>query len=359
MKDDGKRGKNVGGEVKKMGEWRHWRTVKGRLRRLWGVTNKSASVRSDDPEMLLSRAQSEMQTVHAKNRQRAVEVITHKNHLQQMVTDLQATIESLRGRANAAELRGEPVAAAKIRDEIASYEVCLIRTRSEYEQAEETVSQVKAVIKREEARIRQKTAEALVLQAQWRTLELERSLAHLMTQITVGQESSLSAQQIAVRHRRNRASMVQAIIAKNNLLQIVNSSVQSVEKLRQKAESATKHGDEEQERYCLREMEMYEANLATAQEALHRAEALSERAKALVHQESAWMEQQGIPFPEPDMTVAEEGDGVELLRQEREERRGQLACGRGIRTYGAAHRALCDFIVKFFDFPANSVGFLL
>ncbi|MDX1932339.1 MAG: PspA/IM30 family protein [Capsulimonadales bacterium] len=300
-----------------------WKTIKRRLRQMLG-TQKGNGLHHEDPEMLLQRVQAEMRATHARNRERAVQAITMKNNLELMVRDTQKTIEGLRARANAAELRGEAHLAEKIREEVTAYECTLVRTRAEYEQAVEMAEQVKAAIRREEEHLRRKTAEALALQAQWRTLEVERSLAQLMTEISVGQDlrgTALHRQEISERHRRNRAAMVQAIVAKNNLLRMVNESEQRVAGLREKAEVARERGQEELERFLLREMEMYEANLAGAQTALHRAEAVAERAKALVHQEEVWMRENAIPFPTPTLEVAEDGDGAEDARQERQDRR--------------------------------------
>ncbi len=287
----------------------------------------------EDPEMLLRRAQAEMQATHARNRERAVQAITMKNNLELMVRDTQKTIEGLRARANAAEMRGEEHLAAQIREEVTVYECTLVRTRAEYEQAVEMAEQVKSAIRREEEQIRRKTAEALALQAQWRTLEVERSLTQLMTEISVAQNvgaTQLNPLDISQRHRRNREGMVQAIVAKNNLLQIVNEAEQRVTMLREKADHARQQNEEDLERHLLREMEMYEANLAGAQTALYRAEAVAERAKALVHQEEVWMQEHQIPFPAPEMEVAPDGDGAEEALREREDRRMRWLIGAGI-----------------------------
>jgi phage shock protein A len=127
----------------------------------------------ENPELLLQQAQEEMRAVHAKNRERAVQAITQKNNLQQMVDDTQKKVDMLQAKAELALKRGDRDLALQLLKEKASYETTLQMTRTQLEQAIETSEAVKAAIKAEEERIRQKTAEALALKAQWKNSQIQ------------------------------------------------------------------------------------------------------------------------------------------------------------------------------------------
>ena len=127
----------------------------------------------EDPELLLQQAQTEMREMHARNRERAVKAITQKNNLQQMVDDTQRQTDNLQAKAELALKRGDRDLALQLLKEKQSYEQTLQLTRGQLETAIETVEQVKTAIKHEEEKIRQKTAEALALKAQWQNSKIQ------------------------------------------------------------------------------------------------------------------------------------------------------------------------------------------
>lgn len=133
----------------------------------------SAVDRIEDPELLLSQAQREMSELHARNRERAVQAITQKNNLQQMVDDLQKKVDNLQAKAEFALKRGERELALQLLKEKQQYETSLETTKVSLASAIETSEQVKVAIKREEEKIRQKTAEALALKAQWKNSQIQ------------------------------------------------------------------------------------------------------------------------------------------------------------------------------------------
>ncbi|GAB4454075.1 MAG: PspA/IM30 family protein [Armatimonadaceae bacterium] len=146
------------------------------FKRLWNVIKSWFGVLVDkveDPELLLQQAQEEMRSVHAKNRERAVQAITQKNNLQQMVDDLQKKVDTLQSKAELALKRGDRDLALQLLKEKQGYEQTLQMTRTQLEQAIETSEAVKKAIKHEEERIRQKTAEALALKAQWKNAQIQ------------------------------------------------------------------------------------------------------------------------------------------------------------------------------------------
>jgi len=146
------------------------------LRRFWNLIKSMFGAGLDkleDPELLLSQAQTEMRELHAKNRERAVQAITQKNNLQQMVDDTQKRVDMLQQKAELALKRGDRDLALQLLKEKQQFEVTLTATRESLNQAIETSEAVKTAIKREEERIRQKTAEALALKAQWKNSQIQ------------------------------------------------------------------------------------------------------------------------------------------------------------------------------------------
>ena len=127
----------------------------------------------ENPELLIQQAQEEWRALHAKNRERAVRAITQKNQLQQMVDDSQKQVTMLENKAELALKRGDRDLALQLLKEKQSYEQTLQMTRGQLEQAIETSEQVKQAIKVEEEKIRQKTAEALALKAQWQNSKIQ------------------------------------------------------------------------------------------------------------------------------------------------------------------------------------------
>lgn len=135
----------------------------------------------ENPDVLLDTAKREMQEVHARNRERAVQAITAKNNLQQQVDDVQKQVDNLTAKAEFAVKRGDRDLALQLLKEKQSYEASLVTTKESLATAIEMSEQVKTHIKREEEMIRQKTAEALRLKAQWKGAqianEMEKQLA--------------------------------------------------------------------------------------------------------------------------------------------------------------------------------------
>src|SRR4028118_2415339 len=101
------------------------------LKRFWQYIKALLSGKLDqieDPEVLLSQAQREMTELHAKNRERAVQAITQKNNLQQMVDDTQKRVDLLQGKAELALKRGDRELALQLLKEKQQFEVTLNAT---------------------------------------------------------------------------------------------------------------------------------------------------------------------------------------------------------------------------------------
>lgn len=130
----------------------------------------------EDPEILLQQAQQEMKEAQAKNRERAVQAITQKNNLQALVDQTQKMVDNLQAKAELALKNGDRDLARQLLVEKQQYETTLTSTRGSLEQAKETTEAVKVAMRREEERVRAKTAQALSMKAQWKQSQIENSM---------------------------------------------------------------------------------------------------------------------------------------------------------------------------------------
>jgi hypothetical protein len=149
---------------------------------LWEIsTPKKKPPRNEiAPEEILDWAKREMEEIHARNRERAVQAITSKNILQQMVDDLEKKILDIQVDREAAEKAENVAVVAKLDRKLVGYEASLKTTRESLVKATEVAEVVKRHIQREQEAIRQNTAEVLALKSRWRAsaieLEIEREL---------------------------------------------------------------------------------------------------------------------------------------------------------------------------------------
>jgi len=146
------------------------------FRRLWLVIRSwfgAGLDKLEDPELLLTQAQEEMTAMHAKNRERAVQAITRKNNLQLAVEETENRIRELEGKARRALERGRQEDADQIDDRINRLRATLELSRQLLREAERDADDVKEAIRREERKIREKTAEALALKAQLKNNQIQ------------------------------------------------------------------------------------------------------------------------------------------------------------------------------------------
>lgn len=130
----------------------------------------------EDPEILLQQAQQEMREAQAKNRERAVQAITQKNNLQALVDQTQKMVNNLQAKAEMALKNGDRELARQLLIEKGQYDGTLESTKVSLQQALETTEAVKVAMRREEERIRAKTAQALSMKAQWKQAQIENSM---------------------------------------------------------------------------------------------------------------------------------------------------------------------------------------
>ncbi|GAB4454078.1 MAG: hypothetical protein OHK0029_08180 [Armatimonadaceae bacterium] len=255
---------------------------------------------SDDPEMLLERAQQQMRAVHAQNRERAVQAITQKNNLQQMVDNLNTKIRRLTEEAQAAQAQGDSGRAEELRHSIAGFQETLAMTETQLAQAIETSESVKAWVRAEEERIRQKAAEAMALRAQWRLIQVERQLARdgqtMENAVPAGVAgvAGMDPEQI-------RLHLIEAMQLRDNLRGIVEEGAQKIAGLQIKADFARQKGNDELAFQYLREMEQAEANLEGTRRTLEQAEQTVQRLDAALRGEA-------VDFSEAELYIDFGGD---------------------------------------------------
>jgi phage shock protein A len=126
---------------------------------------------------MLQQATEEMHALHKENRERAIKAITAKNNLQQKADDLQRRVNDLQAKAEIALKSGKRDLALQILKEKQSYEASLTSIQESLQQAIEMSETVKQHIKREEEKIRQKTAEALALKVKWENAKIQQEMA--------------------------------------------------------------------------------------------------------------------------------------------------------------------------------------
>ena len=130
----------------------------------------------EDPEVLLQQAQTEMRENQAKNRERAVQAITQKNNLQAEMDKTQKIVDNLQAKAELALKNGDRDLARQLLVEKGQYETTLATIKQSLQSAIETTEAIKVAIRREEERIRAKTAQAMAMKTQWKQSQIEISL---------------------------------------------------------------------------------------------------------------------------------------------------------------------------------------
>ena len=141
------------------------------------VADAPASEEEDDPDMLLAQAQTEMRENQAKNRERAVQAITAKNNLQNEVDKTQKIVANLQAKADKAAHEGNPRLTEQLLTERDAYQETLTKMQASLVSCTASVERVKAGVRREEERIRAKTAHAMALKAQWKQHQITMNIA--------------------------------------------------------------------------------------------------------------------------------------------------------------------------------------
>ena len=142
----------------------------------------------EDPDMMLDQARRDMQEALVQNREKAVQAITQKNRLQQMLDERERKVVQLESQASMALQQGNRDLARQFLREKASEDGTVATLKSTLAQAVETVEAVKAAIKRQESDVRKKTAEALAMKAQWKQAQIQTSISKALEGLTFENE---------------------------------------------------------------------------------------------------------------------------------------------------------------------------
>jgi phage shock protein A len=125
-----------------------------------------------------------MQAGLIANREKAVQAITQKNRLQQMLEDHRNKATQLESQATMALKQGNRDLAGQFMREKINNDAIIAQLQTSFDQAATSVEQVKVAIKRQEEEVRQKTAQALAMKAQWKNAQIQNSIAKALDGLT-------------------------------------------------------------------------------------------------------------------------------------------------------------------------------
>ena len=189
--------------------------------RLWRYIRALFGAKLDqleDPDVLLQQAKEEMAEAQRQNRERAVQAITQKNNLQALVDQTQKTVDNLQAKAELALKNSDRDLARQLLVEKGQYEATLASTTQSLENAKESINAIKTAIRREEERIRAKTAEALALRAQWKQSQIEISINKALDTMTTGTGSDAAFERANSKISNARSeSMARGELARESL----------------------------------------------------------------------------------------------------------------------------------------------
>ena len=162
----------------------------------------------EDPDMMLDQARRDMQEALVQNREKAVQAITQKNRLQQMHDDSERKSIQLESQASMALQQGNRDLARQFLREKANNDTTIATLKSTLAQAVETVEAVKSAIKRQDADVRKKTAEALAMKAQWKQAQIQTSISKALEGLTFENEyeGSFAAAKEKIQDKQAEAS---------------------------------------------------------------------------------------------------------------------------------------------------------
>lgn len=173
---------------------------------LKGLFNRAMD-KVEDPDIMLDQARRDMQAGLIGNREKAVQAITQKNRLQQMLDDHRNRATQLEGQATMALKQGNRDLAAQFMREKINNDSIIAQLQGSYDQAAQSVEQVKIAIKRQEEEVRKKTAEALAMKAQWKNAQIQNSIAKALDGLTFeNQFESFGAAAEKIRMAQSEAS---------------------------------------------------------------------------------------------------------------------------------------------------------
>jgi phage shock protein A len=169
--------------------------------------------RVEDPDIMLDQAKRDMNAAFLANREKAVQALTQKNRLQNMLEDTKRKSVTLEGQAAMALQQGNRELATTFMREKMNNDAIVTQLQTSYDQASATVEQVKIAMKRQEEEVRKKTAEALALKAQWKQAQIQSSISKALDGLTFeNQFSGFGAAQERIREMQSEAAARQEML---------------------------------------------------------------------------------------------------------------------------------------------------
>lgn len=165
-----------------------------------------------DAEFLLQQAQIQMRDAQAKNRARAVEVITQKNNLQALVDQTQKRVDRLTERAESVDPTVDGNVQRDFLAERGKLQISLAEMQAALATAVGAAEAVKIAMRREEEFVRLKVTEALVLKAQERQAQIEIAFAKSIMAETTNLGTGLFVQaREKVQHKAAQRDLIMQI----------------------------------------------------------------------------------------------------------------------------------------------------
>lgn len=160
----------------------------------------------EDPDVMLDQARRDMQQALVSNKEKAVQAITQKNRLQMMLDDERKKAQQLENQAAMAVKQGDRELATRFMREKMNHDATIATLQQSYEQAVDTVEQVKVALKRQEEEVRKKTAEALAMKAQWKQAQIQNSISKALEGLSFeNQFEGFGAAQERIREAQSEA----------------------------------------------------------------------------------------------------------------------------------------------------------
>ncbi len=173
---------------------------------LKGLFNRTMD-KLEDPEMMLEQAKRDMQVALQGNQEKAVQAITQKNMLENMLNDQKRKSETLETQATMALKQDKREMATQLMREKMNVDASIANVQGSYDQAVATVEQIKIGIKRQQEEVRKKTSEAMVLKTQWKQAQIQNSITKALDGLTFeNQFEGFGAVTDRIREKQSEAS---------------------------------------------------------------------------------------------------------------------------------------------------------
>jgi len=169
----------------------------------------------EDPEIMLDQARRDMSQALVANREKAVQAITQKNRLQSLLDETMRKSAQLEAQATTALRQGNRELARQFLREKSTNDAQIETLKATHAQAVETVESIKLAIKRQETEVRNKTAEALMMKAQWKQAQIQTSISKALEGLTFENqyEGSFASAKEKIAEKQAEAAARQEMLA--------------------------------------------------------------------------------------------------------------------------------------------------